>query len=275
LDRKTFLSNTLDDVDKYFHEGATYRFIFDRNENDDYIMEIETVGNSYGHSLTKSDTTLLIPPGSRHIQGLGWRSIFGIPIYKKDTVWLAIGAEVIVPHPKRGAFPRARAYIFQAQYEQARDAISNNLYSFINNCLSNVEFEGQALGIRTRGIINGGEPLEPKNHFSIEKSIINVAAQDYIQNHFSGYSSSIQRPFLVFRTLLLTEDHYHKTIMMENPVNKFMNFVPIVRDNNFLLSFIESVLSNFSPKAQTEIKSYNKNLTSSLLDIFSNKNKPY
>lgn len=92
----------------------------DRDASDSFALTIVALEDV--EPVAKDSVLELVPPGSRWIQALGWHSYFGLPLTIGRETWWAIGAECIVKHETRGAYPRLRVFLHR-QHESAEQAI--------------------------------------------------------------------------------------------------------------------------------------------------------
>lgn len=100
--------------------GASHQVDMDRDETDSFALSVVPLEEIT--PLRKESVLALVPPGSRWIQARGWSSYFGLPLTIDDVVWWAVGAECVVKHATRGAYPKLRAYLHR-QNDTAERAV--------------------------------------------------------------------------------------------------------------------------------------------------------
>jgi hypothetical protein len=178
-------------VDTWFADGAVSLINLDRDESDTFDLSIENLTDSEATIPTRVTAFELLPAGSKWAQVVGWHSYIGIPFPPKNPEWIALGAETVVEHPTRGAFPLFRAYVHPFP-----------LSSDLIECLEKFAASLHTLTGAEQGAVNGANGLirttskSPQEHHWIESCIIRYAA--------AVYRKQTTAPFL-FRTLVLSE----------------------------------------------------------------------
>lgn len=122
---------------------AEFTFALRRDEKDSYDISIHAGPGYCGDLLLKAAQLLeLLPSGSNWAPALGWRSIYGMPLYVQEGQYIVIGVEEILRHPTRGAFP----------------VVDINFYGELSRATQALDtyFDGKALpqGPNYRGVVS-------------------------------------------------------------------------------------------------------------------------
>jgi len=92
-------------------DAAEYKLVISRGEADSYSLVFNRIRSMSLHSLSKSKAMSIVPVGSHWSYFLGWRDIFGIPIFGDEgQKWLSFGFETVMPHETRGAYLYLKAF---------------------------------------------------------------------------------------------------------------------------------------------------------------------
>jgi len=170
-------------LDQFFGGSAKGQVDFFRDKGDSFSIRILPLCDGDEWHLSEKEALSLIPEGSNWEVAEGWRSFFGHSLQTRSGLLFVIGAEGILPHKDRGAYPVMRAYTFAASKIPVTkmEALANKLSPGCSACGS------------WRGIIKTSSNT-PAEHQEVEGTIIRLAAAFY---------RSRQQPRLLFRTLIL------------------------------------------------------------------------
>jgi len=175
-------------INQYLAEESNCDILVLRDEADSFVIDIAPK-TTEAKGITKSEVLLLLPTSRRWSQALGWRSIFGVPLFTNGRKWLAIGTMTISAHPTRGGFPILGVHIFPFEkppLDRLR-AIADAIHVLPE--ASKRERVGGAYGV----ILTGDH--SPEEHTSVEAEIL----------WHSTYWYGSQERFM-FSTLVLSED---------------------------------------------------------------------
>jgi hypothetical protein len=209
----------MQNVDTWFADGAISLIKLDRDESDSFNLTIENLSNSEETIPSRAVAFELLPAGSKWTQVVGWHSYIGIPFPPKNPQWIALGAETVVKHGTRGAYPLFCAYVHP--FPLSVDLIGRlgklaaSLYQLSGQEAKSVNW--------TNGLIRATSQ-SPQQHQWIESWIIQYATKSYRE----------QRSFpLVFRTLILSEsqllgEKYPHPKIANDPPNCMMATVPVI-----------------------------------------------
>lgn len=181
----------MQNVDTWFADGAVSLISLDRDESDTFNLSIENLSDSKEVIPTRATAFELLPAGSKWTQVVGWHSYIGIPFPPQNPQWIALGAETVVQHATRGAYPLFRAYTHQLPS-------SSNLIERLEKLADSLHI----LSIDEQKSVNGTNGLirttseTPQDHHWIESWILRYAMKTYTDN---------TRLPILFRTLVLSE----------------------------------------------------------------------
>ncbi|NJL65086.1 MAG: hypothetical protein HC903_28985 [Methylacidiphilales bacterium] len=108
-------SNIYEEISSFLEVGlsdaAEYTLDISRDEGDSYSLRFNQIRSISSRPLSKRKAMSIVPVGSQWSYFLGWRDIFGIPIFEnEDDKWLSFGFETVLPHKTRGAYLYLKAF---------------------------------------------------------------------------------------------------------------------------------------------------------------------
>lgn len=132
-------------LDEILYNAAEYILEIDRDESDSYTLKFNQIPLISLRSLSKSKAMSIVPTGSHWSYFLGWRDIFGVPIFGNEgDKWLSFGIETVLPHEARGAYLYLKAFFLPFPLENTVldkiDEFADVLFDYstetkkINNC---------------------------------------------------------------------------------------------------------------------------------------------
>lgn len=107
-----FVERGFDALDSILGPHASHRVELRRDATDSFAVSISTL-DPLGDLLSKEDVLPLLPVGSTWQTAIGWRSFYGVPFRRQTKLHLALGAEGILRHATRGAYPIAKVFLFE------------------------------------------------------------------------------------------------------------------------------------------------------------------
>jgi len=223
--------SVIQSVDKWFGDGAVSVIKLDRDASDTFNLSVQNLSNSDQDSEvipTRATAFELLPAGSKWAQAVGWHSYIGIPFPPQNPQWIALGAETVVEHQTRGAYPLFRAYTHQfplsSNLIERLDKLAVSLYQLSEKEQKSVK--------HFNGLIRATSH-SPQEHLWIESWIIRYAARSYSQQR--------TLPFL-FRTLVLSETELkNKKYPHPKILDEFLNGPP-----DCMMATIDKIESTFS-----------------------------
>ena len=125
----------------------------------------------------------IIPVGSQWSYFLGWRDIFGIPIFGNEgEEWLSFGFETVLPHETRGAYLYLKAVFLRFPLE---DAVLDKIDEFADS-LSDYSIGAKEISLSNKLDLkcSGSTEIDASSdsmytHKAIEAWIIRQANQRY------------------------------------------------------------------------------------------------
>jgi hypothetical protein len=101
-------------------DAAEYALDISRDESDSYSLRFNQIRSISSFPLSKRKAMSIVPTGSQWSYFLGWRDIFGIPIFENEgEKWLSFGFETVLPHETRGAYLYLKAVFLPFPLENA------------------------------------------------------------------------------------------------------------------------------------------------------------
>jgi hypothetical protein len=223
-------------VERVAGSVALQRISFDRDETDSYRLSLEPLGEQAHPLPSKADILPLLPAGSRWVDAVGWRSFVALPFVAAQAPdALLIGAEGVVPHLTRGAFPIARAFLIP---RKAAAAVLQELAARIHGG-PGLE-ETSAL---TYGVI-ASTARTPSEHHPYEAWMLRQAAACY-------RSASA----FLLRTLLLSEDQVPgASTTGVSWLRHLAGDRPALGRSQYLVATVPSLRERFSLSARIKLK---------------------
>lgn len=181
----------MQNVDKWFADGAISLTKLDRDESDTFKLTVENLSDLQETIPNRALAFEFLPAGSKWEQVISWHSYIGIPFPTQNPQWIALGSETVIEHPTRGAFPVFRAYThpfpLSENLLERLGKLADSLYSLSDE---------EQLAVNSRNGLIRTTNASPEDHRWIESWIIHYAAK--------SYRKPITLPIL-FRTLVIAE----------------------------------------------------------------------
>lgn len=195
------------EIDDIFRTGASFIYYFGRTpleESDEFFSKIEKIKETEELDLSKSELRILYPIGSDWEGFENWISYFGIPFYTQGSWWYAMGKNCFKIHPRRGAYPIGKAYVYNF-----KNLTSLNLLQFHLSQLLDEEYkEIEQLRLPNEKIIETNIRT-PERFKIIEKSVFITAQREFEKGNLFH-----------FRTLLISESLLPESLFVSIDSNK-------------------------------------------------------
>jgi hypothetical protein len=229
-DVRKHVGDALDLVESVIAPSGVMRISLYRDATDDFTIALDSLRDKPVRLPSKLDVMPLLPEGSDWIEG--WRSFFALPFCADDVPdGVVVGAEGMVAHPERGAYPVFRGFL-------VHHAIVSGLLDNIANSL----VAGSRKRHGTYGVVNSNV-VTPREHIRVEAQLLRFAAASYRDGDH-----------LLLRTLLIAENE----IPMDLPSTFVGRGVEWIRrsqvPSKYLVASVASISRHFSDRAEKWLK---------------------
>lgn len=202
------LRRRIDQVVKHLKPIASHEFILERQttekEGDRFVPKVSPLAET-SVTLNWTDAYVAMPLGTKWMSSLGSFSYYGIPFEAAARLWLCIGAEHIVTHPDRGAYPVSHGYIIPFHSHATHTEVGRALDALAD------DLAGDSSGTMQRNAtaVTCGEILRPTGIDPVlDAAMIRAASCEYSRGRL-----------FFFRTLLLSDSMHPRQLRRVAPLS--------------------------------------------------------